>query len=262
MTRAELEQLFDEFFAEWNGKSAEAEDPSALDQCMDLAFLWCDKMGVPRDTIRHGYAYQIWAAPNPSTPEYFDLIPNTPDNISRKGDIIVLGITNGVPVGHVCIDTGKSDATNLISFDENWDTLHYYHIDDDGNQVPYSRTVIHTNYWDVVGFLRLKTQAPVVETPPAPIVEQPAPVVEVTPTEVPIPVTTTESTTIIPVVIPITPIETVPSEPQTPIIPPVEAKPIAQHGPVKTPMRLSDLIVWTLKNTISVLSKLWNRRSH
>ncbi len=194
MTRKELEQLFDEFQAEWNNKSAEAEDPTNKDQCMDLAFLWCDKLGIPRETIRHGYAYQVWAAPAPITYQYFDLIPNTDTFVPLKGDIAVFGITNGIPVGHIAVTTGSSDINNLITFDENWDTLHYYHVDPQtGEHLPYCRTVVHANYYGMknTGFLRLKTQ------------EQPAPVVVVIPiattqsTEIPVTATTSGGSTVV-----------------------------------------------------------------
>jgi hypothetical protein len=219
-------------------------------QCMD-EFLQYNQDVVHAPRV-YGNAVDVWS--NYPT-AFYTQIPNTPDGVPQIGDVMIWGTGIG-PYGHIAI-CKEGDVNSFTSLDQNW------------NNAQFCQFITH-NYNALLGWLRpiqpvvdIPEPTPAVEIPPTPIVEQPAPVVVVTPTPtIEIPVTTSESTTIIPVVIPSTPIETAPSEPQTPIIPPVEAKPIAQHGPVKTPMRLPDLIVWTLKNTISVLSKLWNRRNH
>ena len=46
---------------------------------------------------------------------------------------------------------------NAVTFDQNWDTLHYYHTVN-GVHVPYSRIVVHANYYGVVGWLHFKNQ--------------------------------------------------------------------------------------------------------
>jgi hypothetical protein len=152
-----MQDTFNKFFAKNNNQSVEVEDPSNLDQCMDLAFAWCDFLGIPRDTIRHQFAYQI-QTPNPDTLKYFDWIPNTPTNIPTVGDIIVFKIISGIPVGHVSIETGKSNQLNAVTFDQNWDTVHYNKgYDKYGNLIPYSRQVTHNNYYGVAGWLHPKT---------------------------------------------------------------------------------------------------------
>jgi hypothetical protein len=150
-----MQDKFNQFFNQNNNISVEKEDASALDQCMDLAFAWCDTLGIPRETIRHPYAHQIWDNPSDVTRKYFDLIPNEASNKPAAGDIIVFKVTNGIPVGHVSLETGKSDTMNVVSFDQNWDTLHYYHIVN-GVHVPYSRLVVHQNYYGVAGWLHPK----------------------------------------------------------------------------------------------------------
>lgn len=84
------------------GKPVEAEDPSNLHQCLDWAFKFCDEIQVPRETIRHLYAYEIWTKPNDLTLQYFDYVPNTPNGQPVLGDIVVFGTGVGV-AGHVSI---------------------------------------------------------------------------------------------------------------------------------------------------------------
>lgn len=158
-----MQGKFDTFFAQNNNQSVEREDASALDQCMDLAFAWCDALGIPREAIRHQYAYQVWANPTDVTRQYFDLIPNNPNDTNKPsvGDLVVFKQTAGIPVGHISIESGKSDGYNAITFDENWDTPHYHHVDAQGNWIPYSRLVTHANYYGVAGWLHPKNQSTV-----------------------------------------------------------------------------------------------------
>lgn len=150
------QDIANKFIADNNGKSLEAEDPSALDQCMDEAFKYCDALGIDRATIRHQYAHQIWDQATDLTRQHFDLFANTPDFIPQVGDIAVFKVTIGIPVGHVAIVAPGSDVNNLVTFDQNWDTAHYHHTDPQGNWIPYCRLVIHYQYYGCVGFLRPK----------------------------------------------------------------------------------------------------------
>jgi len=153
---------FDDFYAQKNNTSVEVEDSTALDQCMDLVFAWLDVLKIPRDTIRHQYAYQVWANPNPSLTQYFTMIPNSVTNVPLQGDVVVFKACSGIPVGHISLETGKSDTMNLVSFDQNWDTLHYYHVVN-GIHVPYCRTVVHAGYYGVYGWLHPKFIVPIVD---------------------------------------------------------------------------------------------------
>jgi len=151
-----MQDKINRFIAAHNNQSIEAEDPSALDACMDELFAWCDFLGIPRSAVRRQFAYQVWENADDETRKYFDLIPNTPTNVSQAGDVLCFKRVNGIVIGHVSVDIGKSDINNAISFDQNWDTLHYFHLDAQGNHIPYCRTVVHAGYYGVIGFLRPK----------------------------------------------------------------------------------------------------------
>jgi hypothetical protein len=151
-------KTFDQFYSENNNRSVEIADPTAKDQCMDLIFAWCLALGIPISAVGHQYAYQVWSNPTNETRKYFDLIQNGPDNVAVKGDILVFKQVVGIPIGHVSIETGKSDMMNAVTFDQNWDTVNYNHGVDPktGLLIPYCRTVIHSNYYGVVGWLHPK----------------------------------------------------------------------------------------------------------
>lgn len=120
-----MDQLFQDFMNEWLGKPCEAEDPSAPDQCMDLAFKWLDKLGIDRAGIRHQRAYQVYKEPNDISTRDFEFIPNTPNGVPHKGDLVVFD-TSINPVsgsGHICIATGEGDSNTFKSFDQNWTKL-------------------------------------------------------------------------------------------------------------------------------------------
>ncbi len=106
----------DDFFNQWNGKFCEVEDESNKNQCFDLAFQYCDFLGVPRTAIRHLNASQIYTGPNDETIQYFEFVPNTPQGVPCKGDMIVWGGT----VGHVAVSVGEGDTNSFTSFDQNW----------------------------------------------------------------------------------------------------------------------------------------------
>lgn len=134
--------MIQEFFTTYLGKPVEAEDPSNLDQCFDWAFKYCEFLNVPHSAIRHLYAYQIYADATEETKQYFNLIPNTPDNIPQLGDIVVFNTAVGV-AGHVCVATGAGDTNKFQSTDQNWNGHKY---------VEY----IEHSYNGVVGWLRPK----------------------------------------------------------------------------------------------------------
>src|SRR5258708_3078383 len=99
MTYQDVQNKFDKFYNQNINQSVEAEDPSALDQCMDLVFKWCDALGIPRETIRHQYAHEVWDKATDVTRQYFDLIPNSDSFVPQKGDIAVFKVISGIPVG-------------------------------------------------------------------------------------------------------------------------------------------------------------------
>lgn len=147
---------YEEWYTQVIGKSIEVNDPTNKFQCFDLAYSWTDALNIPRSTISHLYAKDIYLYPNANTLQYFDRIPNGPYNTPVKGDLVVFGTVVGY-AGHVSVDTGKSDSINCLTVDENWDTPHYYHLDSNGNHIPYTREVTHFNYNGVLGWLHPKT---------------------------------------------------------------------------------------------------------
>lgn len=141
-----------EFFNKYLNQSVEAEDPSNLFQCMDLAFKYCDEMAIPRDTIRHLYASQVYTQPNDNTVKYFELIPNTPSGIPQVGDVPVFGTVVGI-AGHICIATGEGNVSTFKSMDQNW------------NNIKKAVYVNHT-YDGILGWLRIRKSTVV----PSPVI--------------------------------------------------------------------------------------------
>lgn len=158
----------DEIIALHNNQSWEVEDPSNRDQCFDLALGWCDALGVPRETIRHLNASEIWTEPTDLAVQYFNFIPNTPNGVPQRGDIVVFS----GKVGHVSVATGKGDTNFFESFDQNWDTTHFNAGKDPntGLLIPICRFVTH-QYNDVLGWLSPKS-AVTPQPTPQPVTDQ------------------------------------------------------------------------------------------
>lgn len=150
-----MKDIFNAFFNKWDGKPCEVNDPSNLNQCMDLLYAWCDALKITRDTVRHLYASQVYTNPTDVTLEFFELRPNTAMFIPQVGDVAVFHnyvLINGVKVdvGHVSVCNGKGDTNAFESFDQNW-----------GTTVNKCGTIRHS-YDNVIGFLRFRV-APVPE---------------------------------------------------------------------------------------------------
>ena len=141
-----MQEKYLAFFKKWNGRPCEVNDPSNLNQCMDLAYAWCDALGVSRDAIRHLYASEIYSKPNDITVKYFEMIPNTTLAVPQVGDIVVF---KGTP-GHVSVANGVGDTNAFQSFDQNW-----------GATVGKCGLITHA-YDNVAGFLRFRI-TPVLE---------------------------------------------------------------------------------------------------
>lgn len=150
MTTQELNQTFDKFLTDWNNKQIEAVDPTSPFQCFDLVVKWCDYLKIPRQS--GGSIFPFWGASQIYTDfgalqaKYFDRIPNTPDAIPQKGDILVwrwdFPYTGGA--GHTAVDTGGSALYALKAFSQ--------------NNPSYRRSVVASfPYAYVLGWLRFKT---------------------------------------------------------------------------------------------------------
>lgn len=138
-----MNDKFNQWFAQVDGKPIESEDPTNLDQCFDLAFNWCDFLNIPRDSIRHFRAYQIFTDPNPDTTDFWEMIANTPTGVPQVGDLIIWGTQVGVS-GHVAIFK-EGDSSQFTSEDQNWAGLQKAHL-------------TKHSYNGVIGWLRAKNQ--------------------------------------------------------------------------------------------------------
>lgn len=151
MTKTELEQKFDKFLSDWNNKQIEAVDPTSPFQCFDLVVKWCDYLGIPRQP-GGGSIFPFWGASQIYTDfgalqaKYFDRIPNTPDAVSQKGDILVWRWdypgTSGA--GHTAVDAEGSTLYTVKAFSQ--------------NNPKYRLSVIASfPYAYILGWLRFKT---------------------------------------------------------------------------------------------------------
>lgn len=136
-----MKDKFNAFFSKWNGKPCEVNDPSNLNQCMDLAYAWLDELKVSRDAIRHLYAYEVYTKPNDLTVKHFELVPNTALAVPQIGDVVVF---KGGEAGHISVANGVGDTNNFQSFDQNW-----------GSTVNKCGLITH-GYENVLGFLRYR----------------------------------------------------------------------------------------------------------
>jgi len=162
-----MKDKFNTFFNKWNGKPCEVNDPSNLNQCMDLAYAWLDELGVTRDAIRHLYASEVYVKPNDATVKYFEMIPNTAMAVPHIGDLVVFNgyvYINGVKVnvGHISVSNGEGDINTFKTFDQNFLTTK--------NKCG----IITHAYTDVLGFLRFRepVQAPITDQTKLPIIDE------------------------------------------------------------------------------------------
>jgi hypothetical protein len=150
-------QALQAFFNEWLGKPVEVEDSTALDQCMDWAFKYCDDfLHIDHSIIRHQFAYQVYTEASSNTLQYFTLVANTPTGIPPAGALVVFDQSVG-PAGHICVANGIGDTNTFTSTDQNW------------NGHAYVETVTHS-YTGVLGWL-VPPLRPTTPTTPTPIDE-------------------------------------------------------------------------------------------
>lgn len=104
------------------------------DQCVDLAQIF---NRLYKSTILTGAnASDIW---DTYPKDFYDKIENTPEGFPQEGDII---IWKGPP-GHIAISTKDTDKNRFKSFDQNYPTDSFSHIQEH-------------NYNNVLGWLRPK----------------------------------------------------------------------------------------------------------
>ncbi len=110
---------FDEFIKKYNGKATDYDGGCGV-QCVDLAKLYMDKvLGIKIGAIGNAEAY--WNRYNELSilNKNFNRIPNTPDFIPQKGDIVVWGKKHG-KWGHIAIADGVGTTSYFYSYDQNW----------------------------------------------------------------------------------------------------------------------------------------------
>jgi len=131
-----------QFISNLNGQFVEVSSKEAIFQCMDLSYLWIFILGIPKSTIQHGQASEIWTGANDITRQYFELIPNTIEALPQAGDIVVWSTKYG-KYGHVGIATGDSTQNNFMVFEQN-------------NPIGTNAHVQSRSYTNVSGWLRPK----------------------------------------------------------------------------------------------------------
>lgn len=138
----DIQRQLDDFVATNNGYPLEVEDPSNRDQCMDLAFGWCEVIGIPHSATRHLYAYEVFTKPTDITYEYFDVVAYQPGMVAPTGSLVVWkprGRFTGI-AGHIDLALSGSSSTQFRAFDQNWASHDYCEI------------LVHP-YDDVLGWL-------------------------------------------------------------------------------------------------------------
>lgn len=137
---------FDEYFGKVNGKGIDFDGNYGV-QCFDLANDYAVKVLGCKPFIGL-YAYEIYTnfAAQPSAAR-FTRIPNTPDFVPLKGDIMVWSKTLNDTAGHVAICTGEGDTSWFKSYDQNWTGLND------------KCTKVQHTYNNVLGVLRPKDRS-------------------------------------------------------------------------------------------------------
>ena len=137
---------FDKFFAERMNKGIDVDGNGVY--CFDLANDYSVNLIGGKNFIGDG-AYEIYTNyANQPGKELYERIPNTPEFVPIKGDIMVWGQGLG-KWGHVAICNGEGDTTWFESYEQNWT----------GNNDPVA--LIKHNYNNVLGVLRPKDQSKV-----------------------------------------------------------------------------------------------------
>lgn len=137
------------FISNTMGQFIEISSWEASRQCMDLAYLWTFCLNIPKSTIQHGAAYQVFTEANDTTRQYFDLFINEIQFIPQAGDLFIIGKTSSYPYGHIGIVI-EATQTKMKCFEQNYPTGTNAHIQD-------------RSYTGVIGFLRpkLNSESPV-----------------------------------------------------------------------------------------------------
>lgn len=138
--------IFDEYFKKYLGVGIDFDNAYSY-QCFDLANDFAVKVLGTRPFIGM-WAYEIYTNfKNQPDNDKYTLIPNTPDYVPIKGDIVIWAKSLNGSAGHVAIASGEGTTTWFKSYEQNWT----------GRNDPV--TLIKHNYNHVLGCLRIKDQS-------------------------------------------------------------------------------------------------------
>lgn len=102
----------DQFITKWNGKGIDWDGSYGF-QCVDLYRMYVKEvLGFPQSPSVPG-AKDIWN----TTLTNFTKIPNTPDGVPQKGDVMIWGASYG-PYGHVAVVT-EATVNTFKCFSQN-----------------------------------------------------------------------------------------------------------------------------------------------
>ncbi len=136
-----MRNKLNQFISNLNGQFVEVSYRPAPYQCFDLVYAWVFALDIPKTTIQHGAASEIWTLANDLTRQYFDLIENKLETIPKTGDIAVWSKRYG-KYGHTAIVI-EATQTRMKVFEQNDPLGTNAHIQD-------------RKYTNVLGFLRPK----------------------------------------------------------------------------------------------------------
>jgi len=133
----------DDFVKKYTGIGVDTDGAYGF-QCMDLMHQYCiDVLGISdKRVLAAPTAKDVFLNFNAVYGhEQFDLIPNTPTGVPKKGDILFWGTGLG-PAGHVAIYL-SGDVMSIQSFDQNFPT----------GSKPHTQ---NHSYKGILGWLRVK----------------------------------------------------------------------------------------------------------
>jgi len=137
-----MREKLNQFIDNLNGQFVEVSYKDAIYQCMDLSYLWVFCLGIPKSTVQHQYAYEVYTQASDFTRQYFDIIPNLKETIPQEGDLVIWNKTSSNIAGHIAIVIDATQ-TSMKVFEQNNPLGTNSHVQDRG-------------YTNVLGFLRPK----------------------------------------------------------------------------------------------------------
>ncbi|HEX9504161.1 MAG TPA: CHAP domain-containing protein [Patescibacteria group bacterium] len=108
-----MQDKFNQFLGKYEGQGDVGDTTENKSQCVGLIEVWTDFLG-----LSHTWGNADDLLTNANT-TYFQIIPNTPDNIPQIGDIVCFSRDFNGTVGHTGISTGIGDTNNFDLFEQN-----------------------------------------------------------------------------------------------------------------------------------------------